>query len=257
MNLSKILPFPFRKIMGEFDLGFIEKRATCDDCLMARSAGGFAYKATLKCCTYFPFLYNFQVGAILTEAKAPSEIVEKLKGFIKTDQAQPLGVAADYHYQKKFLKRGTEAFGRDPELLCPYFDKKHFRCGIWTWRGGVCTSFYCESSYGIKGIEFWREFEKYFLLLESTLSFDALLNLGFDEVEGRSCLMALPKTAIKAFRFNKNLWQEMGVDRVELYIKTFQYINSLSSQNLQKLLGEECLSLQANLYEKAAQLACK
>ena len=257
MSLIDVFPNLFRQILAEFDLPLEEKRATCDDCRMAKSEGGFSYKADLKCCTFFPFLYNFQVGALLTEAKSPPEILEKLNAFIKTEQAQPLGVAPDFAYQKKFIRRGVEAFGRDAELLCPYFDRKYSRCGIWNWRGGVCTSFYCESSYGLKGIEFWRDLEKYFLLLENTLGYDALLNLGFNDTEVKNCLKALPQSLTKPYRFSQNLWQEMGHERESIYLKSYQYVNSLSYQRIQKLLGDEALNIQAELYKKAIGLTCK
>ncbi len=252
MSLIESFPNPFRRFLAEFDLPLEEKKASCDDCRMARSAGGFSYKADLKCCTFFPFLYNFQVGALLTEAKSPA--FEKLKAFIKTDQAQPLGVAPDFDYQKKFIKRGVEAFGRDSELLCPYFDRTLSRCGVWNWRGGVCTSFYCESSYGLKGTEFWRNLEKYFLLIENTLSYDALLNLGFDDIEATRCLKSLPKSNTQAFRFSENLWQEMQNEREQVYVKSHSYILSLSHEAFQKLMGPDALKTQNNLYQRALGL---
>ncbi len=253
----EVFPHPFRMLLSDFDFSLSERKATCEDCRMARSAGGFAYKAELKCCTYFPFLYNFQVGAILCEETISIEIRNRLKNFICTNQAQPLGVAPDFDYQKKFTKRGVEAFGRDAELLCPYFDKEHTRCGIWNWRGGVCTSFYCESSYGLKGIEFWRDLEKYFLVIENSLGFDALLNIGFNEFEAKSCLQALPKLATKPFKFQNDLWRELGDERVQVFEKSYSYVMSLSKQSFQKLIGEETLQIQQELYRRALELACK
>lgn len=257
MNLNEVFPQPFRKYLAEFDLPLEEKKATCDDCRMTKSEGGFSYKADVKCCTFFPFLSNFQVGAILSEGKAPLEIINKLRAFIKTDQAQPLGVAPDFNYQKKFLKRGVEAFGRDAELLCPYYDRQNSRCGVWNWRGGVCTSFYCESSYGLKGIEFWRELEKYFLMFEKTLSYDALLNLGFNAVEADACLKAVPSGSLTPFHFRKNLWHEMNDQREEVYLKTHAYVSHLTHDEVQKLLGPEALALQAHLYQRVIDLTCK
>ena len=257
MNLVKVFPHPFRKFLAEFDLPLVEKKATCDDCRMTKSEGGFAYKPDLKCCTFFPFLSNFQVGAILAESKSPPEILARLKSFIQTDQAQPLGVAPDQAYQKKFIKRGIEAFGTDPELLCPYYDRKNTRCGVWNWRGAVCTSFYCESSFGLKGIEFWRELEKYFLMFEKTLSYDALLNLGFDDDEAGACLKAVPNGMLKPFRFEENLWREMGKEREMLYQKSYEYVDQLSHSEIQKLLGPEALSIQSKLYQRVIDLTCK
>ncbi len=257
MNLIDVFPNPFKKFLAEFDLPIEEKRATCDDCRMARSAGGFAYKPDLKCCTYFPFLYNFQVGALLTEKQSSPEILDKLRVFVQTEQAQPLGVAPDKAYQNKFLKRGIEHFGRDQELKCPYLDTKNSRCGIWKWRGGVCTSFYCESSFGIKGIEFWRDLEKLFLLIENSIAYDALLTLGFNELEAKACLGALPKSSQKPYRFAENLWQEFSSEREQFYQKTHHHIENMSHQDLQLLLGEENLKIQNDLYKRALELSCQ
>ena len=224
---------------------------------MAKAEGGFAYSADLKCCTYFPLLTNFQVGALLTEPNISFSALTQLKNFIFTDQAQPLGVAPHFDYQKKYLKRGLEAFGRDRELRCPYFDVANSRCGIWNWRGAVCTSFYCESSYGLKGIEFWRELEKYLLNLERTLSYDAILYLGFNEVEAQLCLKALPQGYSQPFRFKESLWLEMKNERVEFYRKSFHYVESLSVVDFQKLIGGDLILKQRELYHRAIELTCK
>lgn len=253
MDLRDVFPEPLRKLMPEFGMSYFEKRATCDNCLMARSAGGFAYKPHLKCCTFFPFLYNYQVGALLLEGTP--EVQEKLEAFILTSQSQPLGVGADFGYQKKFLKRGIEFFGRDEELLCPYFDPKNSQCGIWKWRGGVCTSFYCESSYGIKGIEFWRNIEKYMLKIESILAYDALLNLGLNHQEAKACLDAVPARSQKAYQFKNELWLELGQDRKKFYRACFEYVSQVTPQQIETLLEQEYHELKTLLLTQAEGFA--
>ncbi len=249
MQFKYVLPHPLHFYFSDFDMPLFEKRATCENCLMARAAGGFAYKAKVKCCTFFPFLYNYQVGALLKEGTP--EVISKLKIFIHGSQAQPLGLAASFDYQKKFLKRGLEAFGQDEELLCPYFDQKASGCGIWKWRGGVCTSFYCESSFGIEGIEFWRELEKCLLSLESHLAHHALLMQGLTQGEAMACLRAVPEKSLQAYQFSKDLWCEFGTDRIGFFAKCFEHISQLQPEQTDIFKDEDFQIMKNNLRVKA------
>jgi hypothetical protein len=255
MQLKSVFPAPLDQYLADFNMPFFEKRATCENCLMARSAGGFAYKEQLKCCTFFPFLYNYQVGALLKEA--PPEIIAKLRNYIEGTQAQPLGLAPSFDYQQKFLKRGIEAFGRDEELLCPYFDRKASRCGIWRWRGGVCTSFYCESSFGLEGIEFWREIEKLLLKLESHLAHDALLAQGFTQFEAQACLKALPQKSLHAFRFSSELWLEFDQNRSRFYERCFEHVLQLSPAQADFFGDHETQIMRDKLRAKAYDFASR
>src|SRR4051812_8134014 len=135
------------------ELDIQEKKATCDSCIMVPK-----YHPDLKCCTFQPFLPNYLVGAILKSNLSGKKVIQKM--ISKKRDCLPIGIVAPLDYQIKFNKHRKQ-FGKHADLLCPYFDRKQKNCGIWKFRGVVCTSFFCESSYGKKGKAFWNQFSDY------------------------------------------------------------------------------------------------
>lgn len=190
--LREILPDIYQQILPSdfLNLNPQETKATCSNCLKSRPGPDVAapyYDARLKCCTYYPFLPNYLVGAILTEASdagLETEGSSRIRGLIRERRfTLPIGVCAPPGYQEKFNATRSEAFGRDPELLCPFYIFKTGQCGVWRHRGHECATFFCTSSYGQRGESFWHEVRNLLHYTEMYLSQEAMLFKGFSSSE--------------------------------------------------------------------------
>lgn len=230
-----------------------EEKATCDNCLQAPKK----YKADLKCCTFWPFIPNYVVGAILASEKKrhleAKKIIRKLiqdQGFVL-----PLGIPAPPWYQKEFKTKKKEIFGQNKNYLCPYYDKNQNQCGIWEYRGSVCTSFYCESSYGKKGQEFWYSLENYLSYLEMGLAEEALVyndysprdmneQLAYLDIDFKVQKISLMKkmSLLKL----KKIWKHNSENKEDFYIKAYHFVSSLTAKHRSEILG----SLGLELFEK-------
>lgn len=223
-----------------------ETKATCDVCIQSPQK----YKDDLKCCTFWPFIPNYIVGAILNSSKKrhkPAQIfIRKLildSGFVL-----PIGIPAPPWYQKKFKENKSKIFGQDRKYLCPYFDKNNNQCGVWEFRGSVCTSFYCESSYGQKGQQFWHSMENFLSYLEMGLAEEVLvyhdysprdmneqlayLNIEFDQQQKMSLAKKMSETK------SKKIWKHYFENKEEFYIKSFEFASNLTPKHRSEILGQ-------------------
>lgn len=237
-----------------------ETRADCSNCNQARGVAPI-YKESLKCCTFFPFLPNFLVGAVLGSnlpgrAKIEAALKEEGKEIAEANFL-PLGLMPSLTYQKRFHSKQPDGYGNDESLLCPHFLKATGGCAIWSARPSPCRSFFCESSYGISGIEFWAKFEKFVSALEVALAQEALLTLGFDEEEIQRSLKFLPNYAspnphgYQGERLKLEIeksWLEFGKDRVAFYLRCHQAIAELTPESVQEILGREGVALEDELF---------
>lgn len=245
-----------------------ETKATCDACLMAKpqKPENVFYKPDLKCCTYYPFLPNYSVGAILSqESLAAPSAVESIKEKIHRRQySLPLGMVAPPNYQVPFNHRKENEFGQREDWLCPYYHREQQNCGIWRHRGAVCTSFYCRSSYGARGLRFWEQVSDYLTYVEMALMEEALVMLDFSprqisdllgylnrqeatKTEMRSA--ALPEKKARA------LWNGYFDDQEGFFKKSFQIVSELDRRAFKELLGETGQELEDQL-RKAFEKIC-
>jgi Fe-S-cluster containining protein len=142
-----------------------ERRATCDDCVMcgARAeSGGVApelrFDAEVKCCSFYPRLPNYLVGAILgdptTDARFGLGVVRRrIRG---REAATPLGLFVSPSEARRYDRmRGAGAFGRTREVRCPFLTDET-RCGIWQNRNGVCATYFCRHDDRAQGHRLWE-----------------------------------------------------------------------------------------------------
>lgn len=157
-------------------LQVVESLATCDQCCMVNPAGltrdPGPFLNHLKCCTYFPFLPNFSVGALLDSQISQVETSSMLL---------PVGLYPSVEYQEKKRSYGAKGFGQRDELICPFFDKQNLHCSIWQNRPGVCTSYFCKSNRGKEGFAFWAKVESYLNHFEWKLAKEILTRMGLTE----------------------------------------------------------------------------
>lgn len=255
MRLRHQLPELYGALLpsGLLNLDPAETKATCDSCAMAPGRAPrsvkHTYREDLKCCTFHPFLPNYMVGAILerefeSEAFARDEIRRKIAA---REYALPIGIAAPVRYQLEFQKRRPGQFGNREDWLCPYFDRQQNRCGVWRQRGSVCTSFYCQSDRGSRGLKFWSDLENYISYVEMALLQEVLALHAFSPRQVSDQLAYLnrrqgtqleKRSWILPERKARQLWNGFFDEQEEFYKKSYRQVQALDKVAFRELLGE-------------------
>ncbi|WP_428264165.1 hypothetical protein [Haliangium sp.] len=135
-----------------------EPRAACDRCVMVpvhpdRDPGApWAFDDGLRCCTHHPAVPNFLVGRTLMRG-GPG--VERVRARLATPASvsawgirAPPDRPADTHTLEL-------RFGRDPDLLCPFWTGGALACGIWPERTASCRTWFCKHERGFDGAQRW------------------------------------------------------------------------------------------------------
>lgn len=270
MKLKYQVPRIYEGLLPKDILSFEpeETKATCDSCIMAkpRNRGDIFYELDLKCCTYYPFLPNYVVGAILSQETlaTPSAVASLREKIHKREYSLPLGLVAPPNYQVPFNHRKKNEFGRREDWLCPYFNHEQQNCGIWRHRGAVCTSFYCKSSYGNKGIQFWDQISNYLTYVEMALMEESMVMLDFSPRQISDLLGYLnrteaTKTEMKSTSMPekkaRELWNGYYDDQEGFFKKSFQIVGELDRKAFRELLGETGQQLEDRL-RKAFEKIC-
>jgi hypothetical protein len=263
MKIKYLIPSIYKSFFTEtvWNYSISETKATCNSCIKAPSK----YKSDLKCCTFWPFIPNYIVGHILSSKddkyiNAQKLIREHIK---KKNYNLPIGLVAPPWYQGSFKKNKSKIFGKSENYLCPYYQKEDKLCGIWLFRGSVCTSFYCESSYGAKGKVFWKSFENYLSYLEMALSEEVLVYNDYSPREMSYQLEYLDITSESKMYTNskkmnlkeyKKIWKHNYGNEEEFYVKSAEFVNELPKQQISDIKGELGKLIYKNLEEKRAEL---
>lgn len=270
MKIKYQVPRVYEQILPKdlLQMDLPETKATCSACIMARpkNQGRIFYESNLKCCTFHPFLPNYTIGAILTEpaqisAGALAAIQNKIS---KSEYSLPMGLVAPVGYQVEFNHRKENEFGQRDDWLCPYYNRELQNCGIWRHRGAVCTSFHCQSSFGVRGQNYWAELSNYMTYVEMALMEEALVMLDFsprqisdqleylNRFEGTASEMKSSRMPLKKAR---QLWNGYFEDPETFYKKCFQIVSNLDKKAYRELIGEPGQRLEENL-RKAFGKAC-
>lgn len=278
MRLIDAVSPPLRPFLSrsEWSWELFETRATCDRCIQARGPTAI-YKDTLKCCTFFPFVPNFSIGAILeSDLEGRLWLEDRLRHERNAERASleersplerrsrdeavvvPLGLFPSLEYQQRFHSRQPEGYGNDESLLCPHYQKASGRCGVWRHRPAPCIAFHCESSYGLAGIEFWAKFEKYISALELTLAEETLLRLGLTAPEIALSRRFLPRFGSpdphgykgpKLRAEEARSWFEWGSDRPTFFRRCYEIVTQIEPEEILRLLGAEGQAIERELLE--------
>ena len=134
----------------------------------ARDEGPF--EASLKCCTFEPFLPNFTIGRLLSDGYDQARLSEAIgKG-----RLTPLGLLP--------ASRENRDFGRSHSARCTFLDDRA-QCTIWMHRPSVCRSYFCVSNVGAEGQAKWKAAEHQGNELEWTIAHEVAWDLGFTQDE--------------------------------------------------------------------------
>lgn len=246
----------------------IETKATCDACIMAKPQNKreIFYDNSLKCCTFHPFLPNYVIGGILSDEKlaAPSAVKSIRDKIQRRAYSLPLGVVAPANYQIPFNAKKENEFGRRTDWLCPYFNHEQQNCGIWRHRGAVCTTFFCHSSFGAKGLRFWAELSNYITYVEMALMEEALVMLDFSPRQISDLLEYLNletatqlelKTGTLSEKKSRDLWNGYFDEQEVFFKKCFRIVNELDRKSFQELLSEPGERLESTLRKSFAKIS--
>lgn len=242
------------------NLNAVETKATCASCLRSKDKRfSYLYKENLKCCTFHPYLPNYAVGALLSDANKTVGIKKIEDKINHREFAFPIGVMAPFDYQLLFLSKDETDFGNRSDLLCPYFSVAENQCSIWQYRGVVCTSFYCRSDYGQNGQKFWAVFSDYLSYVEMALAEECLVQLDFSPRDISDQLMYLNKRDFSATEqsqksidvaVDKKLWNGYS-DKFSYYKKCFDIVSGINRNQFKQILGASGLELEKEVIEYA------
>ncbi len=169
----------------------VETRATCENCAMcdhgqASPVAMEFFNSETKCCTFWPILPNYLVGAILAdpspemaEGKRRLEaIIDKRVGVTSLHVARP---------RKMSLLMGgySEVFGRARSMRCPFYDDANpaGTCSIWRHREVICMTYYCKYEGGVRGYEYWTALKDYLSHVQRTLAHNAARSVDSNVIE--------------------------------------------------------------------------
>ena len=244
---------------NEWSEGMKETKAECNNCNQARGVRAI-YKANLKCCTFFPFVPNFLIGAILKSDLPGRARIEAELHQLQVNESiyTPLGLMPSITYQRRFFAKQPDGYGNDESLLCPHYLKASGGCGIWSERPSPCRSFFCESSYGLAGSEFWAKLEKFISFFELSLAQEALLQIGLDDDEIKLSTRFLPRYVSpdphgyqgeKLKQETLRSWIEFK-DPKALFIRAHDIVSSLNVEEVKELLGPEGQQMENELFSQ-------
>lgn len=255
MQIENLLPEFYKNLISEkiISLNITENKVNCENCYRATDyCGKYPYKANLKCCTFQPFIQNFYVGAILADSHL-NEGQNNIQSLIEKNQfVLPIGIVASTSYRYKYKSRRREDFGQREDLLCPYYDKTNNNCSIWKFRGVVCTTYFCLSSYGYAGKLFWKNLSNYLSMIEMTLMEECLVMLDFSPRQISELLKFLElKTPIKNKLSTKEIrtyWNSYHEDSQGFFKKCNEIIRNINKSDFQKILGEMAIPLENKVF---------
>lgn len=221
------------------DLGLVplvETKANCSSCTMVkppqnetlRDPGPFDVK--LKCCTYFPFVPNFSLGSIAAREGGRTDAASVFKSAFARGLLSPLGL-----FPREQQRRGRVGFGIDVNQRCPFLSDAEKSCRIWSSRPSVCASYFCVSSQGSSGLQFWSKAEELGNEIEWTVAHEALWACGFTSDETAEMLLAVQSG--DEDRVARS-WLEWRGRELELFEKCLSKSAELTVKDLRESLGE-------------------
>ncbi|MET0402111.1 MAG: hypothetical protein ABW123_06885 [Cystobacter sp.] len=265
------LPVLYRDLLPEFFRTPVpvETKATCDSCAMCPSSATEAvasvdgvsrlFRPDTKCCTYYPRLPNYLVGALFSDerpelAEGRRRMQQKLDSRLGVT---PQWVMATARYSLLY-RNSRQFFGRAASMRCPYFEEQQGGCTIWPYREAVCSTFFCKYVTGADGRKFWMTLKTYLTLTEVQLARYAVLQLMPDHLlSGRDkpgtpdtpSMEELEDRPMPAKDYTA-LWGAWAGREVEFYRACHDVVRGLTAGQVDKLLGLDGV-IELKLLEKS------
>lgn len=240
-----------------------ENVATCSNCAMLQAPHGdaplsFNFSHATKCCTHYPILPNYIIGALLSDEdpaleegrKRTRQIIRKRVGI------SPHGVLIPARIEM-LLRSSNESFGRASSLVCPWFDSGLGVCTIWPFHYAVCNTWFCKHNSGEDGRLFWIALKDYMLQIEMVLVFFSLNELGFGPETILKQKKSKPPLALEDIddkppdeKTYSQLWGTWAGREEECYKETYHAIGALNHPRFQNLTGIVERTLLSDLAKK-------
>jgi hypothetical protein len=221
------------------------------------------FSAGTKCCTHYPEMPNYLVGALLCDTvhdhgTGKSRVIDKIAA---RTSITPLGVLRPRKYSLLIKNSAHGYFGRSNELLCPFYEKNSGTCLIAPHWDAVCSTWFCKHDAGEDGKKFWRTLRKYLENLEKILTRYALLKVGADPLAtGLTVDEAAPLTLQELDglpplpHLYDRLWGEWVGKEEEFYRECYTHISQLQQEGFANLEGVEQKILLKELEQAYQQL---
>jgi len=225
---------------------------TCSRCAMLEHHGSQRHASkffspSTKCCTHYPELPNYLVGALLSSTDATHEtgrcrIKNKIAGGISIT---PLGVLRPKKFTLLLKNTSLDFFGRSDTLRCPFYETSGI-CSISPYWDAVCSTWFCKHNSGESGWRFWQALRGYLENLEKILSRYALLKIDAGLVS--KCMtkeQPLPLTVQElddlppSAECYENVWSKWAGKETEFYKESYKVISELRQEDLIALEGIE------------------
>ncbi len=226
-----------------------ETASSCSDCSMMNSDPSMpeivSFSPSIKCCTHYPNLPNYMVGALLSDRNpALNEGRLRIRGLINKGVAvMPHGIMMPEKYQL-LLKSSTDSFGRASSIICPYFDSERGTCTLWPFHGAVCNTWFCKYSSGEDGRLFWISLRNYLLHVEKVLELYTLQKTGFDA--SQIIIQQKGVRPLSAFEIDgkkpdqktyERIWGKWAGREEEFYKETYSIVKGLNRRQVKNLSG--------------------
>jgi hypothetical protein len=209
-----------------------------------------------KCCTFNPRIPNYMAGAILSDTDpAMEEGRRKIRARIGSGEGIfPNGVYPDRRYHQLYLERSRGGFGRERELLCPYFQEGRYNCSVWKYRESICALWFCKHLAGSVGREFWNSVIDYMKFMQESLINVSAYMCGLEPVdpygEGGRPENIVPDDKREAEKSYAALWKGWAGHEIEYYVKCYDAVVNLTDDIIVRI-HEKGRSLE----DKVASLA--
>jgi Fe-S-cluster containining protein len=256
MTLQRIID-RLPKVYQNFLLRFFESNipeetaATCNNCAMWEGGGpgfpgGVYFSRASKCCTHYPNLPNYLVGALLSNSSSALE--EGRSRIRKTIKSRigitPYGILRPKKYL--LLLKNTEKgfFGRSKSLICPFYDKKKGKCTIRPFWDAICNTWFCKYTTGEDGREFWLALKRYLNFVEKTLVQYTLYKMEWDPQ--KMILLESPNDPLTLQEVDdqppdqeayRDLWGNWIDREGDFYKETFRLISALTPKEFVNISG--------------------
>ncbi len=158
-----------------------ENKADCGACVMCSPTDWTTkldkhrFDPAVRCCSYTPTLWNFQVGAVLSQSDRVHPVgVATVSARIRTSPgAGPLGILATDREQRRYDQMSAKGeFGKDKRLRCAHLVGGD-QCGVHTFRNAVCSTWYCRHERGKAGKGYWSAIRNLLNAMENTAANNA------------------------------------------------------------------------------------
>lgn len=235
----------------------------CTECPMicgSRKELGFdeskPFAPDTKCCTYFPHLPNFLVGAVFFDTDTSLEVGRnKLRDHIMSRKGIfPHGIYPTKKYSALYELGKAEGFGKSQMLKCPFYLEGMYNCGLWKYREAVCSTWFCKHVGQQSGHLFWSSVTKCLRYIEESLIAYVLKNENLPFIHPYGENKNISYEDLDDLQLNKDeynfRWGKWAGKEEEFYIRAYQYVKDLTPEKISSLMGINFQVLLAELEER-------